>query len=66
MRPPRVLNPTDNKHTIWSREYRAKRNVALLGVYINRELGERFAAKAKENKVSKASVIIKAIEEYLK
>jgi hypothetical protein len=58
------MEPT-NPHTVWSRSYREKHQLAMVGVLLNRDLSNRFNAVLDKEGRSKREVIEAFIRNYI-
>ena len=59
--PPKTENPL----TIWSREYRKKKDIAMCGVYLPKELRNRFTIAVEKQGTSKREVLERFIRNYI-
>ena len=56
---------TTNPHTIWSRSYREKNQLTMVGVFLNRDLTNRFNAVLEKQGRSKREVIEEFVRNYI-
>lgn len=56
---------TENHYAVWSREYRKKNDIAMCGVYLPKELRNRFTIAVEKQGTSKREVLERFIRNYI-